>query len=147
MSVITLFFKKFCLSLRNSHEELIWCTNYLNANIHTFCKPWSFIWGTFFPVRILKFLLQLQSWFIIFWDFLMFYQIFFSPQVKRSVIVSHKHSKCEYAQPYSQNKNFVNISKKLLKYRYWTFPAARYFTWKLECVKNILSMIVDKEGV
>ena len=28
---------------------------------------------------------------IIFWDFLMFYQIFFSPQVKRSVIINNKH--------------------------------------------------------
>ena len=28
---------------------------------------------------------------IIFWDFLMFYQIFFSPQVKWCVIISNKH--------------------------------------------------------
>ena len=28
---------------------------------------------------------------IMFWDFLIFYQIFFSPQVKRSVIISNKH--------------------------------------------------------
>ena len=28
---------------------------------------------------------------IIFWDFLIIYQIFFSPQVKRSVIISNKH--------------------------------------------------------
>ena len=28
---------------------------------------------------------------IIFWDFLMFYQIFLSPQVKRIVIISNKH--------------------------------------------------------
>ena len=30
--------------------------------------------------------------FIIFWDFLMFYQIFFSPGVKRSVIIISKHN-------------------------------------------------------
>ena len=30
---------------------------------------------------------------IIFNDFLILYQIFFSPQVKRSVIISNKHSK------------------------------------------------------
>ena len=29
--------------------------------------------------------------FITFWDFLMFYQIFHSPQVKRSAIIIHKH--------------------------------------------------------
>ena len=28
---------------------------------------------------------------IIFWEFLMYYQIFFSSQVKRSVIISNKH--------------------------------------------------------
>ena len=28
---------------------------------------------------------------IIFWDFLMFYQIFLSPQVKQIVIISNKH--------------------------------------------------------
>ena len=29
--------------------------------------------------------------FIIFWDFSMFYKIFFSPQVKRWVIITYKH--------------------------------------------------------
>ena len=29
--------------------------------------------------------------FKIFWDFLMFYKIFFSPQVKRSMIITYKH--------------------------------------------------------
>ena len=33
--------------------------------------------------------------FIIFWDFLMFYQIFLSRQVKRRVIISNKHGTCE----------------------------------------------------
>ena len=28
---------------------------------------------------------------VIFWDLLIFYQILFSPQVKRSVIISNKH--------------------------------------------------------
>ena len=78
----------------------------------------------------------------------MFYQIFFSPEVKRSVIISSKHGIYELpheflnnlrlrilgnykisvksqnvielqpsAQPYSQNKNFVNTSKKPMKNR------------------------------
>ena len=34
---------------------------------------------------------------IMFWDFLILYQIFFSPQVKRSVIISNKH--CTYNKP------------------------------------------------
>ena len=29
---------------------------------------------------------------IIFWDFLKLYQIFFSPQVKRGMIISNKHA-------------------------------------------------------
>ena len=32
---------------------------------------------------------------IMFWDFLMFYQIFFSPQVKRSVIITNNYGICE----------------------------------------------------
>ena len=32
---------------------------------------------------------------IIFWEFLLLYQIFFSPQVQRSVIISNKHGICE----------------------------------------------------
>ena len=35
--------------------------------------------------------------FIIFWYFLMFYQIFLSPQVKRSAIISNKHGIYEMA--------------------------------------------------
>ena len=50
----TLFFCRFCFSLRISYKELIWCTNYPNVHIHIFCKRWSFISGCFFPVSILK---------------------------------------------------------------------------------------------
>ena len=32
---------------------------------------------------------------IIFWDFLMFYQIFLSPQVKRCAIITYKHGICK----------------------------------------------------
>ena len=33
---------------------LFWCTNNINARSYTFRKRWSFIWGWFFPVSILK---------------------------------------------------------------------------------------------
>ena len=33
--------------------------------------------------------------FTIFWDFLMFYQVFLSPQMKESVIISNKQRTCE----------------------------------------------------
>ena len=54
LPVTTLFFWKFCFSIRTSYEELIWCTNNPNANIFTFWKCCSFIWWCFFPVSILK---------------------------------------------------------------------------------------------
>ena len=84
---------------------------------------------------------------IIFWDFLIFYQIFLSPQMKRSVIISNKHGIYEllYELPndlrltilgnygsiskihriiakflvFLSNENFFNTSKNLLKNRNW----------------------------
>ena len=50
----TLFFWKFCFSLRTFYKELIWCTNDPNVHICTFCKSCSFIWRCFFPVSVLK---------------------------------------------------------------------------------------------
>ena len=44
---------------------------------------------------------------------------------------------------WSQNQNFVNSSKKFLKNINQTFLVVCYFTWKLEFVSNILSMIVE----
>ena len=58
---------------------------------------------------------------MIFWDFLMFDEIFMSLQVKRIVIKS-----CSI----------------LAKNRNWTFPVGSYFTQKLEFVWNILTRIV-----
>ena len=54
LPVTTLVFWKCCFSLRTSYKKLIQCTNYPNVHIHTFCKCWSFIWGCFFPVSILR---------------------------------------------------------------------------------------------
>ena len=48
------FFWAFCFSIRTFYKELIWSTNYPNVHIHTSQKCWSFIWGCFFPVSILK---------------------------------------------------------------------------------------------
>ena len=50
----TLFFWKLCFSLRTSYNESIWCSNNLNAHVHTFCKRRSFIWHCFFLVSVLK---------------------------------------------------------------------------------------------
>ena len=57
--------------------------------------------------------------FIIFWDLLMFYQIFLSPQVKRCAIITYKHGIHELPHELSNDlsENFVNTSKKLLKNR------------------------------
>ena len=54
LPVTTLFFWKFCFSLRTSYKELICCTNNPNTHICAFCKRWSFIWRSFFPVNILN---------------------------------------------------------------------------------------------
>ena len=54
LPVTNLFFLKFCVSLRTSYRELIWCTNDSYAHIHIFCKRWSFIWRCFFSVTILN---------------------------------------------------------------------------------------------
>ena len=39
----TLFFPKFCFSLRASYKELIGGTNHPNVHIHNFRKRWTFI--------------------------------------------------------------------------------------------------------
>ena len=54
LPVTTLFFRKFCFSLRTSYKKLIWCANHPNVHIHTFRERWSFILGCFFPVSIFK---------------------------------------------------------------------------------------------
>ena len=54
LPVTSLFFWKFCFSLRTSYKELVWCAKNTNVHIRTFCKRWSFIWRYFFPVSILK---------------------------------------------------------------------------------------------
>ena len=61
LPVTTLFFWKFCFSLRTSYKELFWCTNYPTVHIHTFRKHWSFIWGWFSPVSILKNLVETDA--------------------------------------------------------------------------------------
>ena len=50
--------------------------------------------------------------FIIFWDFLRFYQIFLSPQVKRCEIISYKHS--IYKLPH-ESCSLLTIAKTLEK--------------------------------
>ena len=58
LPVTNLFFWKIFFSLKASYNELIWCINYTNVHIRTFCKRWSFIWRCFFPVNILNFYFQ-----------------------------------------------------------------------------------------
>ena len=40
-------------------------------------------------------------------------------------------------------RKFSNTSKTLLESRNWTFSSVRFFTWKVELVSNILSMLVS----
>ena len=39
-------------------------------------------------------------------------------------------------------KKIVNTNKRLLENRNWTFPVVRYFTWKLEPLSNISSVVI-----
>ena len=112
--------------------------------------------------------LKLSTKVIIFSKFLIFYQIFISLRVTRSVIVGKINGIYELLNGFrlriwdllenfrkiskqhgisvhssSQNKSFVSTSKKLLITRYWTFPEVRYFTWNLKFFANILSFVVD----
>ena len=61
LPVTTLFFRKFCFSLRTLVKDFLWFTNCPNIHIHTFRKRWSFIWGCFFAVSILNTLLSMLT--------------------------------------------------------------------------------------
>ena len=67
LPVITLFFWKFCFSLRAFYIELICCTNNPKIDIGTFWKCWSFIWRCFFPMSILSLLTRCgnKRWYIL----------------------------------------------------------------------------------
>ena len=54
LPVTTLIFWKSYFSLRTSYKELICCTSDPNTHIQSFDRRWSFTWGCFFPVSILK---------------------------------------------------------------------------------------------
>ena len=56
------------------------------------CKKENFV--IYVPIFTLLSLITYNH-FIIFWDFLMFYQIFFSPQGKRCTIITYKHGTYE----------------------------------------------------
>ena len=87
---------------------------------------------------------------IMFWDFLMFYQIFLPPQVKQITIISEKHGIYELPHVFShnlglkifielwpsvqssfQNEDFMNTNKKLFKNWNWTFLMVQCFTLTL----------------
>ena len=74
----------FYFSVQRNKIYLQCCNRYLNSQ----CKSWSYSYINGFALTTILV--------IIFWDFLMFYQIFLSPQVKRIVIISNKHAICGY---------------------------------------------------
>ena len=81
---------------------------------------------------------------IILWDFLILYQIFFSPQVKRSIISSSKHDIREL--PYKL-PNGLRLIKKPIKLFYLLCSYKRVVEKshykKLKVIKNTLP---DKSG-
>ena len=60
--------------------------------------------------------------------------------------ISKLHRIIPSAQFFSQNENFVNISKKLLKNWNWTFPVVPNFTRKIGFVSNIFPKVVDAKA-
>ena len=52
------------------------------------------------------------------------------------------HISVQRVQSFSQNENFVNTRKKLLKNRNWTFPLVRYFTWIIKFISNIFPWLI-----
>ena len=50
--------------------------------------------------------------FIIFWDLLMFYQVFLSPQVKRWAIIAHKHDIYEFLNKLPNNLRLSILENK-----------------------------------
>ena len=103
--------------------------------------------------------------FLIFWDFLMFYQFFLPPEVKRCTIITWKYGIHELTHELpndlrlrilrtSKNESLVpNLSAKIKVYlilakKFWKiklkiFPVACYFTSKLELISHILWTIVS----
>ena len=77
-------FLKFHFIIRTSYKDLIWCINYPNVHIDTFRKRWSFIWGCFFPVSILK----TSKYSISIWGPYM-WNSFLSPEEKQVTSMNH----------------------------------------------------------
>ena len=92
---------------------------------------------------------------IIFSDYLIFYKIFLSLQVKWNVVISNNNGMYKYPHELLQGLwlrilghweiigiKILLLAKKILKNRNWTFLVVRYFTWNLKLDSNILSMTV-----
>ena len=119
LGLVHFFFLKLCMVL-GSHMEMCmtepnFCGKILfqqnwpimvkkwpkNGFFGLFRKTYSLVlsvndleWNYFWPFSILRKLHMLEKpaiSCIIFWDFLMFYQIFFSPQIKWWAIITYKH--------------------------------------------------------
>ena len=85
--------------------------------------------------------------FITFWDFLMFYQIFLSPQVKRCAIITHKHGIYDLPQEFPNNIRLrilgnYEISGNCLNFIEWLpsfqFPCqnGRFVNTRRKLLKN-----------
>ena len=100
------------------------------VNCEIFAKEFNFLltWSQIFVIWVLKPLII----FIIFWDFLMFYQIFFSPQVKRSAIITYKHGIYELPHVLPNNLrlrklgNIREVSKPHRMVAQWPVPPPKW---------------------
>ena len=81
----------FLFSCCNRHHVVLFqvCMNFDNGTRLLSYMKSNFVIKDIFAVIL--FVLINSDFFIIFWDFLTFYQIFLSPQVKRWEIITYKH--------------------------------------------------------
>ena len=100
--------------MREFHFLVVTClTAIIFKKIITMFSIYPFIYKYIFIYKFfylhLSHLFKTTILFIIFWDFLMFYQIFYSPQVKRMMIISNKHG--IYELPNDLRRRILEIRK------------------------------------
>ena len=93
----------FLFSCCNRHHVVLFqvCMNFDNGTRLLSYMKSNFVIKDIFAVIL--FVSINSDFFIIFWDFLTFYQIFLSPQVKRWEIITYKHGICELPQELLNN--------------------------------------------
>ena len=106
-----LFIFRKIIQITQNHKEIVFSVKLVKlpkilvSTIITTLRGW--LYGDFQPAII----------FIIFWDFLMFYQIILSPQVKRWAIITYKHGIYKFPHELPNNVGLELDSQEIRKYQ------------------------------